>query len=325
MKNPALMRQLLILFVIFNWTNLYAQELVETTYLSKKNERVVVKDSAYYCSKKYDFDKTQYLVKLFTMDEKLMEQKYTNKETLKEVGLKTVFYPSGNRKFEGSMDGSRIGVWTFWYENGNLGKQINYGNEQNSTYLIVSYWDEAGNQKVKNGNGEFEYFDFENCKCEVHVLGQETSARGKVVRGKEEGVWVGTFRSGTLKYVEKYKSGKLVEGKSYDEMGSENKYTFIYEMPEFAAGHEKMYKIISKSLKYPSDAAKDKIEGTVFIFLIVEIDGTISDISVAKSIYPSLDEEALKAVAKLTKWTVAKERGQAIKIKTMVPIKFLLN
>jgi antitoxin component YwqK of YwqJK toxin-antitoxin module len=45
-----------------------------------------------------------------------------------ENGLYTVFYPDGRKRYEGTFEmGHRTGVWRFWDANGNLLKEIDYG------------------------------------------------------------------------------------------------------------------------------------------------------------------------------------------------------
>ena len=52
--------------------------------------------------------------------------------------------------------------------------------------------------------------------------------------------------------------------------------------------------------RYAEDAYKDRIEGTVIISTIVRKDGTKTDKKVLKSLYPSLDEDALSRIDKLS-------------------------
>ena len=75
---------------------------------------------------------------------------------------------------------------------------------------------------------------------------------------------------------------------------------------------------------YPSYAKKKKIEGKVFLDVIVQIDGKPSHIKVAQSSGSSmLDNAALSAVKKW-RFIPAKKSGELIQANVIVPIEFKL-
>ena len=55
---------------------------------------------------------------------------------------------------------------------------------------------------------------------------------------------------------------------------------------------------------------------------IVETDGSISDVHVAKQVFPSLDAEAIRVVQAMPKWTPGKEKGNVVRVKYNLPIVF---
>jgi len=82
---------------------------------------------------------------------------------------------------------------------------------------------------------------------------------------------------------------------------------------------------ISRSIKYPDFAAKNKEKGKVNVEFVVEKDGTISFVEIAKGISRSLDNEALRVVRTMPKWNPGYQKGEAIRASYTVPISFKLK
>lgn len=98
----------------------------------------------------------------------------------------------------------------------------------------------------------------------------------------------------------------------------------IEENPEFPGGMVEMYKYISKNLKYPEKAKKDKIEGKVIVTFVIETDGSISNVEVFEGIGGGCDEEAVRIVKKMPKWKPGKQKGKAVRVQFRLPIMFIL-
>jgi len=82
---------------------------------------------------------------------------------------------------------------------------------------------------------------------------------------------------------------------------------------------------LSDILQYPAEAAKNGIEGTVFVEFVVNTDGSLSDIKLKKGVNPAMDNEAVRAVGELTDWNPGKLGGKAVRTKMILPIKFKLS
>jgi TonB family protein len=97
-------------------------------------------------------------------------------------------------------------------------------------------------------------------------------------------------------------------------------------MPEFPGGQGKLLQFLATSIKYPAEAFEKKEEGRVTLTFIVEKDGSISDIKVARSVSPSLDAEAVRVAKSMPKWTPGKNKdGEIIRIAYTVPVIFRLQ
>jgi protein TonB len=80
-----------------------------------------------------------------------------------------------------------------------------------------------------------------------------------------------------------------------------------------------------ETLVYPEDAKAEGIQGRVLVQFIVEEDGSITNPVIIKSVYPSLDAEALRFVAKMPKWKPGKIDDKPCRTKYIVPLNFRLN
>ena len=99
----------------------------------------------------------------------------------------------------------------------------------------------------------------------------------------------------------------------------------VEQMPTFPGGTATLMKFLSENMKYPEQAEKDGIQGRVICTFFVEKDGSISDISVAKSVHPQLDAEAVRVLSLMPKWIPGKRNGEFAKVKYTFPITFRLE
>ena len=66
------------------------------------------------------------------------------------------------------------------------------------------------------------------------------------------------------------------------------------------------------------------IQGKVFIQFVIERDGSITDVKVARGVDASLDKEAVRVVQSMPKWKPGKQRGKPVRVAYTLPINFLL-
>lgn len=105
----------------------------------------------------------------------------------------------------------------------------------------------------------------------------------------------------------------------------EKVYQVVEQQPSFPGGREELFKYLAYNVRYPIDAAKNKIEERVLVTFVVEHDGSISNVNVANSVYPSLDKESIRVVSGMPKWIPGKANGKTIRVKYTIPITFRLN
>lgn len=111
-----------------------------------------------------------------------------------------------------------------------------------------------------------------------------------------------------------------------DEPIVEEVVTFADPMPEFPGGPKALMKFISENTKYPEVDRETGTQGTVYVWFIVEKDGAITNIEIARGISSSLDKEAKRVISIMPKWIPAKDnKGQAVRCRQALPIKFTLD
>lgn len=102
-------------------------------------------------------------------------------------------------------------------------------------------------------------------------------------------------------------------------------FDVVEVMPEFPGGQAALLKWISGNIKYPAIAEENGIQGRVVCTFIVERDGSVNDVQVARSIDPSLDGEAVRVLKLMPKWNPGKQNGQTVRVKYTVPVTFKLG
>jgi len=97
--------------------------------------------------------------------------------------------------------------------------------------------------------------------------------------------------------------------------------------PQFYHSDERMFlqKWVYVYLRYPEDALAMGIQGQVIVEFIVEKDGSVTNVSVAKASDPDLADEAVKVVSASPKWKPALVGKEKVRVKMSVPIEFKLN
>ena len=106
----------------------------------------------------------------------------------------------------------------------------------------------------------------------------------------------------------------------------ENKvFDVVEQMPSFPGGMGTLMSWLSQNMKYPPIAAENGVQGRVIVQFVVEKDGSITDVHVAKSVDPSLDKEAARVVKAMPHWIPGKQNGSAVRVKYTVPVTFKLQ
>lgn len=98
--------------------------------------------------------------------------------------------------------------------------------------------------------------------------------------------------------------------------------TYIESAPLFKGC---LTKFIADNIKYPKTAQMDSLEGTVFVSYWINVDGSTINHKIEKGIRKDLNTEALRVTKLIHYEKPAMQKGKAIKVRYVVPVKFNLS
>jgi protein TonB len=102
-------------------------------------------------------------------------------------------------------------------------------------------------------------------------------------------------------------------------------FDVVENSPEFPGGMQAWNEYLRKNLKYPTQARRMGIEGTVYVVFVVNTDGSVQDVELLRGIGGGCDEEALRVVSGAPKWSPGKQRGRPVRVRMRLPIRFKLG
>jgi protein TonB len=102
-------------------------------------------------------------------------------------------------------------------------------------------------------------------------------------------------------------------------------FDVVETQPNPPGGMSGWNEYLSKNLKYPTQARRMGVEGTVIVVFVVNTDGSIQDVEVLRGIGGGCDEEALRVVSAAPKWEPGKQRGRPVRTRMRLPIRFKLS
>lgn len=102
-------------------------------------------------------------------------------------------------------------------------------------------------------------------------------------------------------------------------------FQVVETMPEFPGGQQALFEYLSKNIRYPVIAQENGLQGRVICQFVVNKDGGIVDITVVRSVDPSLDKEAVRVIQSMPKWKAGEQRGKPVRVKYTLPVNFRLQ
>jgi periplasmic protein TonB len=102
-------------------------------------------------------------------------------------------------------------------------------------------------------------------------------------------------------------------------------FMVVESMPEYPGGEAALYAYLAENIKYPQMAKESGIQGRVFVTFVVERDGRVTDVRVLRGIGGGCDEEAIRVVEGMPKWSPGKQRGKSVRVQYNLPVKFTLQ
>jgi len=104
-------------------------------------------------------------------------------------------------------------------------------------------------------------------------------------------------------------------------------YSFVTleSLPESLGGVDAMHQFLKENIVFPTEAFERGIQGTVFVTFVVERDGSISNVRVLRGIGGGADEEAVRIVSMMPRWTPGMHEGRPVRVQFNIPIRFSLR
>ncbi len=121
----------------------------------------------------------------------------------------------------------------------------------------------------------------------------------------------------------------------------------IQQIAEFPGGDGALYKFLSKNVYYPQQAKEIGLQGKVFLSFVIDKNGDVIDvtlykgmrvptsingkylteeeIAVYKTAAKAMDDESLRVVKMMPKWSPAKLDNKPVKIRFILPISYKLS
>lgn len=102
-------------------------------------------------------------------------------------------------------------------------------------------------------------------------------------------------------------------------------FVAVEQQAEFPGGQAALMKYLSNNIRYPEAAQQNDIQGRVIVKFVVEKDGSIGNVTIAKGVDKDLDREAIRVVKKMPKWQPGKNNGVAVRSYFTLPVTFKLQ
>lgn len=102
-------------------------------------------------------------------------------------------------------------------------------------------------------------------------------------------------------------------------------YKVVERMPSFPEGQAALLRYLAQNLEYPRIAKENGVYGMVVVQMIVERDGSLSNVRAIKGIGAGCDEEAERVVRSMPKWTPGFQNGEPVRVQFNLPIRYKLD
>lgn len=97
------------------------------------------------------------------------------------------------------------------------------------------------------------------------------------------------------------------------------------KMPEFPGGEKELMRFIGEHITYPREAKEIGIAGTVYVSFVIEKDGSVSNIKILRGIGGGCDEEAVRVIKLMPRWSPGMQHTMPVRVSFNMPIAFKLK
>ena len=218
---------------------------------------------------------------------------------------------------------------TTWHSNGQLERvevrSVPLPGQPVQPTKLMSQWDSTGVVFVADGNGQATHTQLVTSRRDSTKQTRLVET-GLVRDGLREGNWVGRYTDGSYRYDDVYESGRIRGGTSQETVAGVSlppvEYDAVEQNPEPMGGMRVLSAYLGQALRYPEEAQRANVQGTVVVSFIVNTDGSISNVRVIKGVGFGCDQEAARVVRNMPRWKPGIQRGEPVRVKFNLPIEF---
>ncbi|HZV70349.1 MAG TPA: TonB family protein [Saprospiraceae bacterium] len=184
-----------------------------------------------------------------------------------------------------------------------------------------------------------------------HEPGQGKSSSGEYINDRKEGIWTQLDSFGVIESVYNYKDGKRY-GKYflYDASGQKTNEGLyrndtliaeLFKLPVITLPYLKtctkeqgvtlsactesgLAQYVYSTIKYPTGAKKQHIEGSAFVQWDVMEDGSVQNLRLPQALSDDIEAEAKRVLRNMPAWEPARKDGVPIKWTVSIPVNFRL-
>lgn len=95
--------------------------------------------------------------------------------------------------------------------------------------------------------------------------------------------------------------------------------------PRFPGGESALYRYLSDNIKYPPVLIKIKMEGSLNLVFKIDKEGEVKDIDILNGFDPDADDEVLRVLRRMPKWTPASVKGEVVDFSQFINITFTIT
>lgn len=142
---------------------------------------------------------------------------------------------------------------------------------------------------------------------------------------------LGFFKHGFVRWLQgkgkpKRKTESIVSPVDFDTSLSTDSVTYnITKRASYPGGNDSLVAFLRDNVKYPDVDMAMHRQGRVMLSFIVEKDGSLTDITVAEPLSPSLDSEAVRVLKLMPKWIPAESKGNKVRTYMRLPVVYRIG
>lgn len=256
------------------------------------------------CGINYTIEQTKelkYVLKYYHADTKkiFLKTTFQDKGLKYKDGLSTEWWDDGSLRFSGHYEkGKKQGFWIedvnksgFYEDDKKTGKWKEF--REDSTLIAVRYY------KDDKLHGSTTYYDSQ----------------------------------GNVRRIVEYVEGEKVDHSNVENMGLKE------QLPRYPScensglsgkelrdcSNKALLQYVYTNVKYPKEARKNGLSGTVIIEFIVEKDGSITEQKTLRGISFALENEVKRLIDEMPVWIPGYQAGEAVRVKFTLPVIFKLE